>query len=96
MTTELTPEVETIVDLIPYEEDDGDHHTHIVRPTDNPHLDDAADPNITGQDIVDMARLIGAEVTALCGYKFIPKHNPDKYPACQRCFDIAGLIMSGE
>lgn len=36
--------------------------------------------------------IYGAEVTALCGWKFIPQRDPEKYPICQRCQRIhAGL-----
>jgi len=33
------------------------------------------------------------EIVALCGFKFIPQHNPDKYDACEACIKIAGDIM---
>lgn len=86
-TTELT-------ELIPYEDtDDGkDHLTHIVSPPENAHL---WRPGMQAQDVVDLARISGQEVTALCGYKWVPKRNPDKYPVCQSCVDIAGHIMRG-
>jgi hypothetical protein len=36
--------------------------------------------------------IYGAEVVALCGWKFIPQRDPEKYPICQRCQRIhAGL-----
>jgi hypothetical protein len=50
--------------------------------------------HMSAQDIVDTARMLGSEITALCGYKFIPMRNPEKYEACQQCMDIAGFIMS--
>lgn len=34
----------------------------------------------------------GVEVTALCGWKFIPMRDPEKYPICPTCQRIhAGL-----
>lgn len=73
--------------------DDGkDHKTHIVNPPKNLHI---WQPGMTAQEIVDIARVTGQEVTALCGYKWVPKRNPDKYDVCQPCMDIAGELMRG-
>lgn len=85
-------EVDTIVDLIPYEDtnDGKDHLTHIVNPPANRHI---GFPGMKAQDIVDIARIRGVEVTALCGYTWVPKRNPEKYPVCQPCVDVAGDIM---
>lgn len=92
--TLTTPDVKysTIDEFLPYEDtDDGnEHHAHIVRPPENLHI---FQPGMGGQDIVDIARVTGQEVTALCGYRFVPKRNPEKYDACQTCMDIAGNIM---
>jgi DUF3039 family protein len=82
-------------ELVPYEDtDDGaDHRAHIVNPPMNLHI---WKPGMEGQDIVDLARLTGEEITALCGFKFVPKRNPDKYKACDPCLKIAGHILSME
>lgn len=83
------------VDLVPFEDtDDPEWKTHIVRPGDNLHV--LRGPGVRGSDIVFAARMSGTEVVALCGFKFVPKHNPDKYPACQPCFHLAGQIHRGE
>lgn len=90
----IQQEIELVeTDLVPYEDiDDGkDHLTHIINETDNLHI---WRNGMSAQDIVDTARLIGEHVVALCGYKWVPKRNPEKYPVCQTCFDIAGQIMS--
>lgn len=80
-------------DLFPYEEsDDPERRTHIVRPTENKHIHQ---PGMRSQDIVDTARLTGTEIYALCGYSFIPKHNPEKFDACETCMEIAGALMRG-
>lgn len=85
--------VDNIVDLFPYEDnDDPNLRAHIVRPMENRHV--AGNNNLTGQDIVDIARASQIEIVALCGHKFVPKHNPDKYDACEACMKIAGHIMS--
>lgn len=33
-------------------------------------------------------RETGAEVTALCGQRWIPTENPEKYPLCSTCEEI--------
>jgi len=83
------------VDLLPFEDDDDpDVHTHIVRPGDNTHI--LRGSQVTGADIVFSARLSGKHVNALCGHRFVPKRNPEKYPACEACFRLAGQIHRGE
>lgn len=79
-------------ELVPYDDtDDGkDHLTHIINPPNNTHI---WEPGMEAQDVVAIARLKGWPVTALCGYKFVPKRNPERYDACQACMDIAGEIM---
>lgn len=88
--TIVEPIIET--DLIPYEDaDDGaNHKAHIVSPPENVHI---FEPGMEAQDIVDIARAGGLEVIALCGYRWVPKRNPDKYDACEECMKIAGDIM---
>ena len=90
MTINIT---ETHVDesIIPYEETD-DHPerlTHIVNPPANLHI---FQPGMEAQDIVDIARATGQEVVTLCGHRFVPKRNPEKYDVCQTCMDIARQI----
>jgi hypothetical protein len=29
--------------------------------------------------------VLGEEITALCGEKFIPTRDPNKYPVCEAC-----------
>lgn len=89
----LTDEgVITDLEILPYEEaqDYGEHKTHIINPPANLHI---FQEGMEAQDIVDIARATGQEVVALCGFRFIPKRNPDKYDACQLCIDKAGEIM---
>ena len=94
MTQTLDEEL-TITDVVPYEdEDDGkDHKTHIINPTANTHI---WEPGMSSQDVVDIARATGQIITALCGYKFVPKRNPDKYDACQACIRIASEMLRGD
>lgn len=76
----------------PYDDtDDGKNHlTHIVNPPKNVHV---WHPGMSAVELVQRARLIGAEIIALCDYKWVPKRNPEKYPVCQVCVDIAGELM---
>lgn len=92
----ITSELDIIEDLAPYNDpDDGkDHFAHIVRPADNENII-APGLQPMAKDIVDTARLMRYEIVALCGYKFIPERNPKKYPPCETCLDIAGMIVIG-
>lgn len=93
MGVSLAPLIDNETDLIPFEEPDPnrEYRAHIVNPPANLHI---WEPGMEAQDIVDIARATGQHVVALCGYKFIPKHNPDKFDACDVCMRIAGDIMS--
>jgi hypothetical protein len=99
MTTETVEPVGVqltiLEEMIPYyDQDDGkDHFTHIINPPNNIHI---WEPGMEAQDIVAIARATGQIVVALCGYKFVPKRNPEKYPACDSCIKIAHDIMAGE
>lgn len=86
--------IEGLEDLIPYEDDGDDtRKTHVIRQHENDHL---WSPGMTGKDILDLARMTGEFVIALCGFKFVPNHNPEKYDACATCIDLAGKIMMEE
>lgn len=39
----------------------------------------------------DMMRgyVLGEEIVALCGFRFIPTRDPDKYPMCKECLSLA-------
>lgn len=63
---------------------------HIVNPPSNTHI---WRPGMTAQDIVDIARVRQIEITALCGYRWIPQQAPDDLDACDTCFEIAGILM---
>lgn len=38
--------------------------------------------------IILEARVLGLTLTALCGYQFVPQHNPENYPVCPKCLEI--------
>jgi hypothetical protein len=88
-TTEF--EVVELDEIVPFEEPtDADQKAHVVNPPLNTHI---WKPGITSQDMVDLARTYGIELVALCGHRFVPKHNPDKLDACETCMKIAGELM---
>ena len=34
---------------------------------------------------LDIARATDQKITALCGYTWVPKHNPEKFDICEPC-----------
>lgn len=92
MLTETAEDIE--FDLAPYEDtDDGQEHlSHLINPPKNTHI---WQPGMSAQDIVEIARMTGAFVEALCGYRWVPKRNPKLYPVCQTCVDIATNMVLG-
>ena len=82
------------IHVLPYEETDDQAHdrfTHIVNPPNNLHI---WREGMSTQDVVDIARAQALPVKALCGYIWVPKYNPEKYPACPTCIEIAGKIIA--
>lgn len=45
------------------------------------------------EDIV-RANVEGVEVVALCGKRWIPNRDPDRYPICPTCKEIMGAIRA--
>lgn len=85
-TTQTEIEAVTTEDLFPFEDDfDPDALAHIV---DNLANAEVYGNGLTATDVVEMARLAGTEVIALCGYKWVPKRNPLNHDTCQKCVDI--------
>jgi hypothetical protein len=39
----------------------------------------------------------GVAITAVCGHVFVPTRDPDKFPLCQKCVEIAknGFVSGG-
>jgi len=57
-------------------------------PEDCAHIVDQRDP---GNDITT-AVVEGREVTALCGYRWIPYRKPEGRPVCEACVEAYGRI----
>lgn len=66
--------------------------THIINPPANMHI---WSEGMEIQEVVNIARNFGWPVKTLCELVFVPKRDPDAYPACEDCIRIAGELMSG-
>lgn len=54
-------------------------------PSDSKHLVDQDQP---GNVSITEAIVLGIEVTALCGYRWIPCRDDEERPACKACLSI--------
>lgn len=94
----VKPPVETDVDLMsiiaPYEKNqDPERKTHIVTPDLNMHI---WQPGMSSRDVVNLARMSKKHVVALCGYRWVPVHNPADFDTCDPCIEEAGIRMREE
>jgi hypothetical protein len=55
-----------------------------VQPSD-PDLEDGKVAHIIRKDDQMRGYVLGEEITALCGEKFIPTRDPNRYPVCEAC-----------
>lgn len=39
--------------------------------------------------------VFGEEVTALCGKRWVPSRDPEKYPVCPTCLEVLAAIRMG-
>ena len=62
-----------------------------TNPRDCAHIVDQRDP----ANDVATAIIEGREVTALCGYTWIPYREPKGRPVCETCVEVYGRIQSG-
>lgn len=78
--------------LAPFEDsnDGNQHFRHIVNPPANIHI---WQPGMDMTEVVTLARMNELELTALCGYRWVPKRNPMNYPPCETCVDKAAELM---
>ncbi len=93
MTLDIDTETDLSIEVMtPYEDlDDGkNHYAHIINPPTNIHL---WIKGMTTLEIIEIARMTNQKIVALCGYKWVPKRTPNKYPVCKSCLDIAGQLM---
>ncbi len=71
-----------------------------TRPVGDPQLDDGDDDPkyshyVRKEDIVRSA-VDGVAVTALCGKKWLPGRDPEKYPVCPECKEMLGMLAAME
>jgi hypothetical protein len=50
---------------------------------------------VTKEDAMK-AYVEGVQVTALCGKKWIPSRDPERFPVCPTCKDLYGLFFSND
>ena len=55
-----------------------------TKPSD-PELEDGKVAHIIRKDDQMRGYVLGEEITALCGEKFIPTRDPERYPVCEGC-----------
>jgi hypothetical protein len=67
---------------------DKDHKAHYVSLRDNPEFEKRFG-NMNAKELINTARFHRVEITAMCGHKWIPELNPQSYPVCSACADIA-------
>lgn len=61
---------------------DATRRAHIVK----------APPGKDGEAWVTEARVMGLEVEALCGKKWVPQRDPARFPVCEVCRDILAAM----
>jgi hypothetical protein len=42
------------------------------------------------------AAVLGGLITALCGHKFQPVRDPQRFPVCPRCKELAGMLWGSD
>jgi hypothetical protein len=50
---------------------------------------------VTKEDAMK-AYVDGVQVTALCGKKWIPSRDPERFPVCPVCKDLYGLFFGND
>lgn len=74
--------------VVPELEDQGyDRMTHIVLEGFDPE-EEGGEFTPAGPTVVE-SLVLGTPVTALCGKTWVPDRNPDRYPLCPTCKNIA-------
>lgn len=71
-----------------------------TRPVDSPDLDTGDDEPryshyVRSEDIL-RSNVEGVPATALCGKKWIPNRDPQKYPICPKCVEMMDMLRAME
>lgn len=70
---------------------DPEKLTHIVNPELNQHI--RMWHLMSSASLVKYARQLRIPIVSLCGKKWVPDDDPEKYDACGTCINIAGRLM---
>lgn len=65
----------------------GTRRAHIVAA-----LNDAEAGHNAAANLITEAIVFSFEVEALCGYRWVPSRQPEKYPVCANCKGIAANL----
>ena len=76
---------DTITSLAPVATVDDFTRTHILN---------CPDGKASTQAWITEARIEGLEVEALCGYRWVPERDPEKYSVCEACVGAANIIIA--
>jgi Protein of unknown function (DUF3039) len=44
------------------------------------------------KDEITRAAIEGGTITALCGFRFAPIRDPQRFPVCPRCKELAAML----
>ncbi len=47
------------------------------------------------KDEIARAAVLGGLITALCGHRFSPIRDPQRFPVCPKCKELAGMLGIG-
>lgn len=74
-------------EIIPYEDssDNSNAISHYVIGEDNRHI---YEPPMTIEDVIDIARITGQHLVAICGAVVVPRYDPTTCPMCKACVKI--------
>ncbi len=45
---------------------------------------------------ITRAAIEGGTIVALCGYRFPPIRDPQRFPVCPKCKDLAGMLWGSD
>jgi hypothetical protein len=48
------------------------------------------------KDEIAKAAVLGGTIIALCGHRFQPVRDPQRFPVCPRCKELAGMLWGPE
>jgi hypothetical protein len=48
------------------------------------------------KDEITRAAIEGGTITALCGFQFSPVRDPQRFPVCPRCKELAAMLWSSD